>query len=210
MKKNRLLQLSMAVALGAPFASQAALWDFTFTLDQAQEIAASTNPASPGKRGPVPATPSEGFGAGFARYDDATNTFLFVSVSGTGLMAGITDQHIHIGAFGVSGPVALNMPAPQLNSGGNFSIFGTLIGGEAGAIVGGSPLPDNRTTLNQAEEDALLAGNAYFNIHTSYDPAGEIRGQMIAVTPVPEPETYALMLAGLGLVGWAARRRRAG
>lgn len=27
--------------------------------------------------------------------------------------------------------------------------------------------------------------------------------------PVPEPETYALMLAGLGLVGWRARRRRA-
>lgn len=27
--------------------------------------------------------------------------------------------------------------------------------------------------------------------------------------PVPEPETYALMLAGLGLVGVAARRRRA-
>lgn len=27
--------------------------------------------------------------------------------------------------------------------------------------------------------------------------------------PVPEPETYALMLAGLGLVGLAARRRRA-
>lgn len=26
------------------------------------------------------------------------------------------------------------------------------------------------------------------------------------VTPVPEPETYALMLAGLGFVGWAARR----
>ena len=28
-------------------------------------------------------------------------------------------------------------------------------------------------------------------------------------SPVPEPETYALMLAGLGLVGWAARRRKA-
>ena len=30
-----------------------------------------------------------------------------------------------------------------------------------------------------------------------------------AVTPVPEPETWALMLAGLGLVGQLARRRRA-
>jgi hypothetical protein len=28
------------------------------------------------------------------------------------------------------------------------------------------------------------------------------------VTPVPEPETYALMLAGLGAVGFVARRRR--
>lgn len=27
------------------------------------------------------------------------------------------------------------------------------------------------------------------------------------ITPVPEPETYALMLAGLGLVGWMARPR---
>lgn len=31
----------------------------------------------------------------------------------------------------------------------------------------------------------------------------------VAVTPVPEADTYAMMLAGLGLVGWAALRRRA-
>lgn len=30
----------------------------------------------------------------------------------------------------------------------------------------------------------------------------------LQVMPIPEPETYALMLAGLGLVGFAARRRR--
>jgi glycerophosphoryl diester phosphodiesterase len=31
---------------------------------------------------------------------------------------------------------------------------------------------------------------------------------LAAVTPVPEPETYALMLGGLGVVAWVARRRR--
>jgi hypothetical protein len=28
------------------------------------------------------------------------------------------------------------------------------------------------------------------------------------VTPVPEPETYAMMLAGLGMLGFMARRRK--
>lgn len=32
-------------------------------------------------------------------------------------------------------------------------------------------------------------------------------GEVLRIAPVPEPETYALMLAGLGLVGYAARRR---
>lgn len=30
-----------------------------------------------------------------------------------------------------------------------------------------------------------------------------------AVSPVPEPETYAMLLSGLGMIGYAARRRRA-
>ena len=34
-------------------------------------------------------------------------------------------------------------------------------------------------------------------------------GNQLTLAPVPEPETWALMLAGLGLVGWMARRRSA-
>jgi hypothetical protein len=29
----------------------------------------------------------------------------------------------------------------------------------------------------------------------------------VSIAPVPEPETWAMMAAGLGLVGFAARRR---
>ena len=39
-----------------------------------------------------------------------------------------------------------------------------------------------------------------FSIETSLD--------LVTTPPVPEPETYALMLAGLGLVGFMTRRRR--
>jgi hypothetical protein len=37
--------------------------------------------------------------------------------------------------------------------------------------------------------------------------SGYPESQVITAAPVPEPESYAMLLAGLGLVGWAARRR---
>ena len=41
----------------------------------------------------------------------------------------------------------------------------------------------------------------------SSDPGDHIR--VLAMAPVPQPQTYALMLAGLGAVGLATRRRKA-
>lgn len=206
-----ILGAALGAAISLPIAVQAALYDFTFTLDVQQHIDAAVGSPLPGlKRDSVALPLSPAFGAGFARYDDVKNQFVFVSVSGTGLLGNITQQHIHIGAYGVEGDVALNMPAPIFNNvnSGDFAIFGTNVGDDV-TVPGFDPvsaLP--RTFISQAEETQLLLGNAYLNIRTSHDGAGEIRGQMTPVTAVPEPDVYGLMLAGLGLVGWAARRRR--
>lgn len=49
-------------------------------------------------------------------------------------------------------------------------------------------------------------GQAYFTGQPSADPFGN---SVTFTAAVPEPSEYALMLAGLGLMGWTARRRRA-
>ena len=60
-----------------------------------------------------------------------------------------------------------------------------------------APLPSGRAwDLYRSQGGEHLQFSASFS-----DPA---------VTPVPEPSTYALMLAGLAAVGWSARRRQAG
>jgi hypothetical protein len=53
----------------------------------------------------------------------------------------------------------------------------------------------------------LAGGKAYLNIHSTLSAGGEIRTFLVP-SPVPEPETYALMLAGLGLL--VLRRRSVG
>lgn len=90
--------------------------------------------------------------------------------------------------------------------------------GSAGVVLNFSPLPTgtsgtytNTFTLSSTAFSSLLAGatagTAYVNIHTAGTYAGgEIRGFLVSA--VPEPGTYALMLAGLGLL--LLRRNRLG
>ena len=66
---------------------------------------------------------------------------------------------------------------------------------------------DYRTTGNIADASNFVSIKTGF---VNLDDVAPLSGLGSVPNPVPEPETYALMLAGLGLVGAAARRARRG
>lgn len=59
---------------------------------------------------------------------------------------------------------------------------------------------------NQAIEGVTV--DQFGRIYLVAEGAGSVPSQLFVLTPVPEPESYALFLAGLGIVAAVARRRK--
>ena len=88
------------------------------------------------------------------------DTFVDFTVSAAGLSGTVTGAHIHTGAVGMTGPVAVDlMGGATVNSDGTFLTSGSLPV-TAGLVA------------------AMRAGNTYVNLHTDLNPSGELRGQI--------------------------------
>lgn len=103
---------------------------------------------------PTPNT-SPATGSSTLIFNNDTKTFT-VTTTYSGLTAAATGGHIHRGDATVSGPVIF----PFTN-------------------VTVSPIVYTSAALSAADEADLRAGNFYVNIHSSLNPGGEIRGQLI-------------------------------
>lgn len=168
--------LSAAVVAGVSVAAtQAGLITYDFPIDVAQEVPAPTIPSG--------FSPS---GTGLVTLDTDTNELTF-EITYQGLTGDIVSPGAHI-----HGPAA---------AGSTAGVFVFLAGGTSG-----NPLPQppsgvltGSAILTDTQEQWVLDGLAYVNIHTAQNGAGEIRGQV-----VPEPATIGL----LGLAGLAVLRRR--
>jgi hypothetical protein len=138
---------------------------------------------------------------GFEAID--TDTFTFTLAGGTLSNKGALNATI-------SGPVtagALNFNFADLfqgttvgnggNPGSDFTSYAVL-----GTFNGAVFTP--ATSAGGNTYDLILGFNDGLRVDADYDDM--VVG--LKVTAVPEPETYALMLAGLGAVGFLARRRR--
>ena len=105
---------------------------------------------------------------------DTTNLEMTVNVQVFNLPAGATGGHIHVGAEGTAGPVIFDL-APTAGTTGDFTLSQRL--SAANLVVRAA---QGINTMADAIQ-ALTGGNCYINIHTSNNPAGEIRGQLIRV-----------------------------
>lgn len=162
--------------------------------------------------GPSEAPPNASPGTGWARVTfDLDLVTMRVEAAFSGLIGNTAAAHIHCctidagtGTSGVATQVPTFTDLPLgVTAGSMDQTFDlTLASSYNPAFV-----TNNGGSVGNAM-NALLAGTAdgkaYFNLHTSQYPGGEIRGFLALV---PEPSTYALMALGLLGVLAAARRR---
>ena len=110
----------------------------------------------------------------------ATVTWNTVTKTGTyrvdvyNMPVATTASHIHAGAVGAGGPVVVNFVVPGANAISNdFGFSGTF----ACSDVVARPAQG----INSCDdfEQSLLLNNTYANVHSTANPGGEIRGQLI-------------------------------
>ncbi len=101
--------------------------------------------------------------------------------------ADITGAHIHLAEPGANGDVLIDLLAA-----------GMFVADGAGLRYGMSiALVDGALGLTIAEQLAAIEnGDTYFNVHTTANPAGEIRGQIVAFRDYPAVNTELALAAG--------------
>jgi hypothetical protein len=130
-----------------------------------------------------PPVPTTGTGMGSATFDTSSG---LLSVSGTFQDLIGTSNNAHVHGY-----------APLGDSAGVIFGISFTNGATSGSFSGSGTIPSDRI-------DDVLAGLTYVNIHSTFRPGGEIRGQMTAW--VPEPASVALL--AMGVAGWFSIRRR--
>jgi hypothetical protein len=151
-----LVSAGVLVLLASAAQAQAQTYTFTAALHGGNE---------------VPGVVTGAAGTGTVTLNAATNVVTY-RIDVYNMPVGTTASHFHVGAPGVSGPVVVNFTVvPNISN--DFAITGTA---SAADLV-----PRAAQGINSWEDfvQALMLGNIYMNVHSTANPGGELRGQVI-------------------------------
>ena len=169
-----------------PFAIDAILLDQFLAGDLYLNVHTAANPSGEA-RGQIYRVARDGYAFDICPDQEVHNTTGTEQISGSGIYAinrdmdeahlmivandltsGFEGAHIHNAAMGENGDVIVNLTDQFMNN-GVFSYFTEK-----------SDSPVNASFVEQ-----IQTGNAYINIHTTDNPAGELRGQIIKTLECP-------------------------
>ncbi|WP_348698269.1 FxDxF family PEP-CTERM protein [Duganella fentianensis] len=133
---------------------------------------------------------------------------------GPKLNFGITDASATIANGSVTNSLELGVEAGYMS--GNSFLATSYLGSysaSGSAFWSGSPTGTSSFTISPQNANLLGLGVTLDSVLIQYGngtSTSTLDKVMfgVNVSAVPEPETYAMMLAGLGLIGFAARRRK--
>ena len=119
-----------------------------------------------------------------------------------------------VGATGVGSNLDAIISSVSRSADTGLDITGVSLFNAAGdaLVSSGSSLQSGNIDVWTISSNNLAAGNYYLQVSGNLvsDQAASFGGAVSMAAPVPEPETYGMMLAGLGVLGFLARRRKAG
>jgi hypothetical protein len=159
----------------------------------------------------LPANSSPGTGTATAIYNDSSRE-LTLDVTFSGLLEPTTVAHIHAPVtvpFGTSGVAVTPGTLPDFPAGVTSGTYSRVLDLSNAAVYQATFFTASGGTTAGAEASliaSMMSSRAYFNIHSSLYPAGEIRG-FFAPVAVPEPGALSLLL--IGLLGAAVVGKRA-
>jgi hypothetical protein len=120
----------------------------------------------------VPAVVTGSAGTAVVTWNPVTRTGTY-RVDVYNMPVGTTASHIHVGASNVGGPVVINFAVPAGGISNDYALSGTFACSDVVARAAQG--------INSCDdfEQALLLNNMYVNVHSTANPGGEIRGQLI-------------------------------
>lgn len=157
-----------------------------------------------------PANASPGTGTATVTIDLGLRT-MRVEESFSGLLGNVTASHLHccteVPGTGNVGVATMVPTFEGFPSGVTLGTYNQIFDMNLASSYNPSFITANGDVSGafNALVAGLNEGTVYANIHTNIYPLGEIRGFPALI---PEPETYAMLLAGLAMISVLARRRR--